>query len=175
RRGIEVLSPDVNESGADCDMDEGGGVRIGLGYVRGVREQEVKQLASARLEGGQFRSLSDLASRAGAGAPSLELLAWSGACDSLVEGEGAPSSAPGDARAPSTDLVRPPISAPGDARAPSTDLVRPLISARRIALYQMGVSTPGRNEPGGIQLVLPLIMPAPPRLRELSAWETMLA
>src|SRR5581483_8544560 len=185
RRGIEVLSPDVNESGADCDMDEGGGVRIGLGYVRGVREQEVKQLASARLEGGQFRSLSDLASRAGAGAPSLELLAWSGACDSLVEGEGAPSSAPGDARAPSsdledarapsTDLVRPPISAPGDARAPSTDLVRPPSSARRIALWQLGVATPGRNVPGGTQLALPLDLPAPPRLRELSAWETMLA
>ena len=29
-------------------------------------------------------TLGDLASRAGAGAPSLELLAWSGACDSLV-------------------------------------------------------------------------------------------
>ena len=45
RRGIEVLPPDVNESGAECDMearrhaggeDAGSGrVRIGLGYVRG--------------------------------------------------------------------------------------------------------------------------------------------
>src|SRR5205085_3069454 len=66
RRGIEVLAPDVNESQADCDIDENGRVRIGLGYVRGVREHEVKQLVGARDVGGRFRSLSDLASRAGA-------------------------------------------------------------------------------------------------------------
>ncbi len=88
RRGIEVLPPDVNESEAECDFDRGRrAVRIGLGYVRGVREQEVKELVAARQAGGRFRSLSDLASRAGAGAPSLELLAWSGACDSLVAGD----------------------------------------------------------------------------------------
>ena len=97
RRGIEVLPPDVNESGAECDMevdgkgvgeDAGSGrVRIGLGYVRGVRNQEVKALVSVREDGGRFRTLADLASRAGAGSPSLELLAWSGACDSLVAGE----------------------------------------------------------------------------------------
>jgi error-prone DNA polymerase len=87
RRGIEVLAPDVNQSQAECDFDsERGAVRIGLGYVRGVREQEVRALVAAREEGGRFRSLSDLASRAGAGAPSLALLGWSGACDPLVEG-----------------------------------------------------------------------------------------
>ena len=142
RRGIEVLAPDVNESEAECEIEpsapERGRVRIGLGYVRGVREHEVLQLTSARKAAGRFRSLSDLASRAGAGAPSLELLAWSGACDSLVE-EGNPSS------------------------------------ARRIALWQLGVATPGRNVPGGTQLALPLDLPAPPRLRQLSKWEEMLA
>ena len=40
---------------------------IGLGYVRGVREQEVKALVAVREAGGRFRKLSDLASRAGAG------------------------------------------------------------------------------------------------------------
>jgi error-prone DNA polymerase len=86
RRGIEVLAPDVNESGPECEMD-GGRVRIGLGYVRGVREHEVRQLVSAREQAGRFRTLADLASRAGTGTPSLELLAWSGACDSLVEAD----------------------------------------------------------------------------------------
>jgi error-prone DNA polymerase len=142
RRGIEVLAPDVNESDADCAMDlsdpERLRVRIGLGYVRSVREHEIKQLVSAREQGGRFRNLSDLASRAGAGAPSLELLAWSGACDSLVS-----SGANG--------------------------------SARRIALWQLGVATPGRNVPGGTQLALPLDLPAPPKLRGLSSWESMLA
>ncbi len=89
RRGIEVLAPDVNESEVECEIEPSATghwrVRVGLGYVRGVREHEVTQLTSARKAAGRFRNLSDLASRAGAGAPSLELLAWSGACDSLVE------------------------------------------------------------------------------------------
>ena len=142
RRGIEVLPPDVNESGVECEMEVESAaddrVRIGLGYVRGVREQEVKGLVAAREASGIFRNLSDLASRAGTGAPSLELLAWSGACDSLVE------------------------SAPQG-------------SARRIALWQLGVAAPGRNVPGGVQLALPLGLPAPPKLREVSQWESMLA
>ena len=142
RRGIEVLPPDVNDSGAECEMEIESGradrVRIGLGYVRSVREQEVKGLVTAREAGGRFRSLSDLASRAGTGAPSLELLAWSGACDSLVE------------------------NAPRGA-------------ARRIALWQLGVAAPGRNVPGGVQLALPLDLPSPPKLREVSQWESMLA
>ncbi len=173
RRGIEVLAPDVNESEAECDLElepavgagtgagatgaktgagaagasvgaQGGlapeaslRVRIGLGYVRSVRAQEVKDLVAVRKAGGRFLSLSDLASRAGPSASSLELLAWSGACDSLVEtGAG---------------------------------------SARRTALWQLGVATPGRKVPGGTQLALPLDLPAPPRLRDLSAWEAMLA
>jgi error-prone DNA polymerase len=125
-------------------MDEAKKVRIGLGYVRGVREHEIRKLAGAREEGGRFRNLSDLASRAGAGSPSLELLAWSGACDSLVPDDG-------------------------------VDTALGHSSARRIALWQLGVATPGRNVPGGTQLALPLDLPAPPKLRDLSGWETMLA
>jgi error-prone DNA polymerase len=138
RRGIKILPPDVNESEAECDMPDPDHVRIGLGYVKGVREQEIKELVAARKAAGRFRSLSDLASRAGAGSPSLELLAWSGACDSLVN-----------------DV------APG--------------SARRIALWQLGVATPGRRVPGGMQLALPLDLPAPPELHALTPWESMLA
>ncbi len=163
RRGFEVLAPDVNASGAECEIVESAGadstatggerpagadstatggerlcVRIGLGYVRGVRERDVRELIDARTAGGRFRSLSDLASRAGAGAAALELLAWSGACDSLA----------------------------ADATA---------VSARRLALWQLGVSSPGRGVPGGVQLALPLDLPAPPQLRGLSRWESMLA
>jgi error-prone DNA polymerase len=91
RKGLEVEPPDVNESGTECGVKLDGGhgpprrVRIGLGYVRGVREQDVSELVAAREANGRFRSLSDFASRAGCGAAALELLAWSGACDSLVE------------------------------------------------------------------------------------------
>jgi error-prone DNA polymerase len=145
RRGIEVLAPDVNESDVTCEM-RAGVVRIGLGYVRGVAEQEVRELVAVRQAGGRFRNLSDLASRAGSSAASLELLAWSGACDSLACESGPAGSSNG---------------MPG--------------SARRIALWQLGVATPGRRVPGGVQLALPLDLPAPPRLRELTAWESMLA
>jgi error-prone DNA polymerase len=46
---------------------------------------------------------------------------------------------------------------------------------RRIALWQLGIATPGHDVPGGTQLALPLDLPAPPKLRTLSEWETMLA
>jgi error-prone DNA polymerase len=61
-------------------------VRLGLGYVLGVRADEVAALVEARKAGGPFRSLDDLAARAGAGRPALAQLAWSGACDALAGG-----------------------------------------------------------------------------------------
>jgi error-prone DNA polymerase len=61
-------------------------VRLGLGYVLGVRADEVAALVAAREAGGPFRSLDDLAGRAGAGSPALTQLAWSGACDALSGG-----------------------------------------------------------------------------------------
>ncbi len=143
RRNIRVLAPDVNLSQVECEMGEDD-VRVGLGYIRGIRRQEVEALVAAREAAGPFRSLSDLASRAGAGAPALELLAWSGACDSLA--------------APTPNVASAPTASP-----------------RRLALWQLGVSTPGRRVPGGVQLSLPLDLPAPPQLRSLSRWETMLA
>jgi error-prone DNA polymerase len=169
RRGIEVLAPDVNESEVECEMElaegapgegSGGRVRIGLGYVRGVRELEVRELVAARQVSGRFRGLSDLASRAGTGASALGLLAWSGACDSLVEGASGVSAANGASQAN--------VSAANGASQANG-------SARRIALWQLGVATPGREVPGGTQLALPLDLPAPPKLRPLSKWEAMLA
>jgi error-prone DNA polymerase len=149
RRGIEVAPPDINESDVECEMEAGSTprVRIGLGYVRGVRAQEVTALVAARHAAGRFRSLSDLASRTGSSAASLELLAWSGACDSLA--------------------IDPAEHQTQAAHRPG--------AARRVALWQLGVVTPGRRVPGGTQLALPLDLPAPPTLRELSEWERMLA
>jgi error-prone DNA polymerase len=61
-------------------------VRLGLGFVLGVKEEEIRALIAAREAGGPFTSLADLASRAGAGRPALDKLAWAGACDSLIGG-----------------------------------------------------------------------------------------
>ena len=85
RRGMEVVAPDINASGAECDLDALGRVRVGLGYIRGLRRDWVEALVGERERSGGFANLSDLASRAGAAAPALELLAWAGACDSLVD------------------------------------------------------------------------------------------
>jgi error-prone DNA polymerase len=158
RRGLQIAPPDVNASGVECELmapapasrsGPGGSMdpahpptlRIGLGYVRGVRRQEIEELVAARAAEGPFRSLADLASRAGAGSPALSLLAWSGACDGL---------------------------ALADCGGEKGD-------ARRTALWQLGVMTPGRKVPGGTQLALPLGLPAPPALRRLTEWERMLA
>ncbi|MBV9048720.1 MAG: DNA polymerase III subunit alpha, partial [Solirubrobacterales bacterium] len=159
RRGIDVLPPDVNSSTAECEIESEPSldrrrplrVRIGLGYVRGVREQEVTQLVKARKAAGRFRSLSELASRSGSSGSTLELLAWSGACDSLVHPR------------PRDSLVN------GSGAASSSG------SPRRLVLWQLGVATPGRSVPGGTQLALPLDLPAPPLLRQLSRWDSMVA
>jgi error-prone DNA polymerase len=158
RSGVQVLAPDVNESEAECELDTSGSVRIGLGYVRGARAQEVKALVETRNAGGRFRNLADLASRAGVSAPSLELLAWSGACDSLADGAAAAAAA-----------------APAQSRDKCSAEHSAARSARRMVLWQLGVATPGHTVPGGTQLALPLDLPAPPRLRELSQWDSMLA
>ena len=114
RRGIELAPADVNASEVECTVEEVGPparVRIGLGYVLGVRADEVEALVEARRERGPFRSLADLASRAGAGRPALEKLAWAGACDALAV-------AVGTAR-------RPPTATPAAPRCGSSASPRP--------------------------------------------------
>jgi len=92
RRGMAILGPCVVRSEVECRVERVGasaeslGVRIGLGYVNGVREEEVRALVAERERGGGWRSVADLAARSGAGAATLERLAWAGACDELVDG-----------------------------------------------------------------------------------------
>jgi error-prone DNA polymerase len=108
-------------------------VRIGLGYVRGVQGADAEALVAARRAGGPFHDLGELAARAGAGRPALELLAWAGACDELARGD------------------------------------------RRVALWRLGVATPGRRVPQGTQLALGLELPDAPALQRLGAWGELLA
>jgi len=62
------------------------GVRLGLGYIKDVAAAEARELVDERERNGSFRSLGDLAARVAAGRKTLEQLAWSGACDSLMTG-----------------------------------------------------------------------------------------
>src|SRR5829696_26251 len=80
RHGIEVRPPDVNQSDARC-LIEGEGVRVGLGYIKGLGEEPAKSLVGERGERGPFRGVGDLAQRAPLDRPGLEALVASGACD----------------------------------------------------------------------------------------------
>jgi error-prone DNA polymerase len=97
-------------------------VRIGLGYVLGVRRDEVEALVEARHARGPFRSLADLASRAGAGRPALERLAWAGACDALA----LPTAAPHEPSVRRTVLWQLGVAAPGERVLAGTQLSLPL-------------------------------------------------
>jgi error-prone DNA polymerase len=90
RRGVRLAGADVNRSRALCCVErERGGlaVRIGLGYVKGVREEEMEALVTERESAGPYRGFAELAGRSGAGRDGLERLAWAGALDGLGPGE----------------------------------------------------------------------------------------
>lgn len=104
RSGIPVWPPDVNTSMFECTTEwedssehpvrdsadhryEGPGVRIGLGYIRGLEEESGSTVVREREAGGIFETVPDLASRTGLGRSQMELLAWSGALRSLSGGD----------------------------------------------------------------------------------------
>ncbi len=60
---IEVLPPDVNESGWKFTVTDAGRIRFGLGAVRGVGAGAVRSVIEAREEGGPFTSLFDFLDR----------------------------------------------------------------------------------------------------------------
>ncbi len=147
------------------------GVRLGLGYIKDVLATDVRELVAERERGGPYRSLTDLAARSGAGPATLAQLAWSGACDPLVQEdascEGADVSVGGKGAWVGTGVE----GAETDANARSRD------ARRRLALWQLGLATPATTTPGGAQtqLALALEAPAAPRLRPLERWQRLIA
>jgi error-prone DNA polymerase len=77
RRGVEVLAPHVNLSAAGCTVGVEGAVRIGLGYIRSVGEDEAKALVAEQ----PYADVGDLARRAPVAKDALEAVVASGACD----------------------------------------------------------------------------------------------
>jgi error-prone DNA polymerase len=157
----------VNLSGEECTVDEDGRIRLGLNFVLGARSAELAALVAARDEGGPFRSLSDLASRAGAGRAILDRLAWAGTCDALAAAEAAGSSHTATAGSPPAVTGSPPATVDGSPLA--------LTRARRTALWRLGVAAPGAALKEGTQLALPLDLPGAPALESLTAWDAMIA
>jgi len=95
RRGFEILPPCVGLSSVECHVEPVGtgpvgrsvfAVRMGLGYVAGVREEDVRGIVAERDRQGPFSSVEELAARCAAQRDALERMAWAGACDSLCPG-----------------------------------------------------------------------------------------
>ena len=80
RRGVRVLPPCVARSEAICTMEDGA-VRVGLGYVREVREDAAARLVTERELDGPFRGIADLAARSEMRREQLAQLVRAGACD----------------------------------------------------------------------------------------------
>jgi error-prone DNA polymerase len=151
RRGVHVVGPNANRSEVLCQVERIEGelsVRIGLGYVKGVRVEEMESLVGERERSGEYAGIADLASRCGAGRDGLERLAWAGALDDLVgrwaDGTGGASSSA-------------------------------LLGGRREALWEAGGAGVGARHDEGTQMALPLEPPRAPELTPLDEWERVIA
>jgi error-prone DNA polymerase len=82
QRGVDVAPPDVNLSGATCELQDGR-VRIGLDYVASVGDDDAEAIVGERARGGPFTSVRDLAQRVPVPESALEALVAAGACDSF--------------------------------------------------------------------------------------------
>ncbi|MEJ2187001.1 MAG: DNA polymerase III subunit alpha, partial [Gemmatimonadota bacterium] len=83
--GVNVLPPDVNESGWKFTPVSDTEIRFGLGALRGVGEAAVRAILDARRDG-PFESLFDLVERVdlrAVGKRTLEALIQAGACDTF--------------------------------------------------------------------------------------------
>ena len=83
--GIEVLGPDVNESGVHfAPAQNGQAIRFGMAAIKGVGEAAVETILQARGDSGKFKTLAELCERVDGrslGRKTLEALIKTGACD----------------------------------------------------------------------------------------------
>ena len=143
RRGIPMLRGDVNESAAECTVAADGSVRIGLGYVSGVRARRGGR-ARGRARGGRALPL--------AGRPGV------------ARGGGA--AVAGEARV--GGRVR---RAGRDRRAPPTERTARAAPRCGSSAWPPRASPCARARSSRCRWR----RPAPPELRELAPWESMVA
>src|SRR3989475_241386 len=84
--GLEVLAPDVNESGFKFTVVGDRRIRFGLGAIKNVGGGAIESIIAGRRAGGPYRSLVDLSDRIDlrlCNKRVIEALFDAGACDSL--------------------------------------------------------------------------------------------
>lgn len=88
RMGLNVLSPDVNESFYKFTVNNDGAVRFGMGAIKGVGAGAVETIVENRLKDGKYKSVFDLAKRIdlrAANKKAFENLALAGGFDCFEE------------------------------------------------------------------------------------------
>ena len=85
RSGVKILPPDVNHSD-DRYTVEDGAIRVSLKQLRGMSEDALDSILSARMRG-SFTSLRDFVLRTNVSQPTMENLVRVGAFDSLCRSE----------------------------------------------------------------------------------------
>jgi len=131
RHGLGIRAIDVTRSGWDCAI-EGDGVRLGLRYVKGLRETAGRAIVTARGER-PFVSVGDFLARTGVAADEAQTLAVAGALTVLG----------GRRRA---DLWAAAVASPGplfaaagaDATPPTTSPLREMDADERLAADYAG-------------------------------------
>ena len=154
RRGVRLAGPDANRSRVLCHVERIEAeltVRVGLGYVKGVRKEEMESLVAERERSGDYAGIADLASRSGAGRDGLERLAWAGALDDLASRWAE--------NVTYRHVLGPPAALPG----------------RREALWEAGGAGTGVRRGEGVQMALPLEPPRAPELEPLDEWGRTIA
>jgi error-prone DNA polymerase len=81
RHGVRFRPVDVTRSGSSCSLEEGE-VRLGLGYVRGLRAEAAKRIEEERARA-PFASLQDFVDRAGLRRDEQRVLAEVGALNAF--------------------------------------------------------------------------------------------
>ncbi|GIW04665.1 MAG: error-prone DNA polymerase [Thermomicrobiales bacterium] len=81
RHGLRVLPPDINQSGVRCSVEGSNGIRIGLGFVKGLGEELAQHIVREREANGPYRSLADVVRRVPVATELAERLILVGAFD----------------------------------------------------------------------------------------------
>jgi DNA polymerase-3 subunit alpha len=63
RMGVEVLGPDINESGFTFAVNSSGAIRFGLGAIRGMGSGPVEAIIEERKNNGPFKDIFDVTKR----------------------------------------------------------------------------------------------------------------
>jgi DNA polymerase-3 subunit alpha len=86
RQNIQVLGPDINESGMYFEVNKEGKIRFGLGAIKGTGDAAVESIISERNENGPYKNFFNFSERVNlrtVNKKTFECLAYAGGFDSF--------------------------------------------------------------------------------------------